>query len=50
MKSPNQYWRELGAEIIRNGFRRTIMLRGEIVCVNAGYEAELSIGRWLAGY
>lgn len=45
--SPNSNWKILGAEIERNGFHRTVRLRGEIVCINAGYETELSISSWL---
>lgn len=45
--SPNWNWGKLGADIERNGFHRTIKLNGHIVCINAGYEIELSISRWL---
>jgi len=45
--SPNSNWQIIGAEIERKGFHRTIRLRGHIVCINAGYESELSISRWL---
>lgn len=45
--SPNQNWLDLGAEVVRNGYRRTILLRGEVVCVNAGYDCELAISKWL---
>lgn len=45
--SPNWNWLKLGAVIKRNGFRRTIMVNGKIVCVNAGYDMELAISSWL---
>ncbi len=45
--SPNWNWVNLGADIERNGFRRTIRLNGHTVCVNAGYEIELAISSWL---
>jgi hypothetical protein len=46
--SPNWYWSQLGYRIERNGWHRTITdCNGAIVCVNAGYDAELGIARWM---
>jgi hypothetical protein len=46
--SPNWYWSRLGYRINRDGLRRTITdCTGAIVCVNAGYDTELGIARWL---
>ena len=45
--SPNCNWGKIGADIERNGFHRTIRLHGHIICINAGYETELSISNWL---
>ena len=46
-QSPNWYWQQLGAHIERDGWHRTVTVSGHVVCVNAGYDAELAISRWL---
>lgn len=46
--SPNWYRSRLGYRINRDGLHRTITdCNGAIVCVNAGYETELGIARFI---
>ena len=45
--SPNWNWEKVGADVVRRGLHRTILLNGHTVCVNAGYEIELAISSWL---
>jgi hypothetical protein len=47
IESPNWYWSQIGADVVRNGLVRTVYIHGIEVCHKAGYETEIGISRWL---